>query len=342
MVAFSDDPSSSFSTSIIYHEKTSQIGKRAEITAGPSPSEQDRHDSYFRDDLRFGHVLYRLPRGFMKRNPIPTEPENETSIHESMMPEPEITTPVLKKPSNDTRSTPPANATVTPVVNEWKHEKASIAASSIFSVVALAALIFLGVTLVKKFRRRQRRKREGDDGSLEEKRRKRVNMMFSNCARSYMVEEQKDGKVVRVVCTGQNKPRASLHRASIIDGSIDKIKSAFSIKAEANQHMEELDDSTSTTGRRGSIPKQPVVVSPPLWPFLSRTAVPASRRGSMTPSEINGLPIEMPYTPARSSTLVSPELVADTEADITPCQSYRRSLLRLPSIRQSMSPLVNF
>lgn len=218
------------------------------------------------------------------------------------------------------------------LVKDWKYEKGSIAASSIFSAVALAALILLTVTLVKKFRRRQRRKREGDNDPLEEARRKRESLMFcrNTSARSYMIEEQNDGQIVRVFCTSRNKPRTS-----IVGAPLQNIKSAaMSVKTGASRRFGVLSDADN--GRSGPIAKKIVVVPSPLRSVVSRTAVPGSQDGSTLGTEI-------PHTPATPANLKYPELDQDTtEAELTPSQSFRRSLFRLPSIKPSNSPLFSF
>ncbi|KAL4930157.1 uncharacterized protein BDV17DRAFT_260016 [Aspergillus undulatus] len=334
----------SFRTSIIYPKRTVHSARQGAVeTTDPGRNTSvNSPDSYSHDHSKFTHTVHEL---LAKRD---TKPDNKTSPPE--------------KPTNDTKGEPPTNVTAAPVVKDWRYEKASIAASSIFSAVALAALILLGVMIVKKFKRRQRRKRGGDTDSLDERRRKRESLMFKHASTgSYMVEEAKDGKVVRVVCNSRNKPRNS-----IMGVPLQKISSALSFKKEASRHMKVLKD--SDTGRSGSIAKQPVLVSSPLRSVVSRTAVhdsqatePAMAVEPIKSSESTGIaeparlaqpfepppavetpsPVLVPRTPATSPTIDS-DVNNSTEADITPCNSFRRSIFRLPSIKQSMSPIFKF
>ncbi|KAL4946929.1 hypothetical protein BDW69DRAFT_179449 [Aspergillus filifer] len=328
---------SSFSTSILYDRKTVHAERQEAIeTTDPARNQSGAsHDPYSQDPSRFTHAVHEI---LAKRD---VKPENKTATPE--------------KPSNETSA---GNVTVAPVVKDWRYEKASIAASSIFSAVALAAFALLGVMIVKKFKARQRRKRGGDNDSLDEARRKRESLMFSKhaSAGSYMVEEQKDGKVVRVFCTSRNKPRHP-----IVGVPLQKISSALSFKKEASRHMEGLKD--SDTGRSGSIAKQPVLVSSPLRSVVSRAAVPDNQVAeSAGPAERvqsrqsieQPVPIKPPSplvlsplvevspTPVPSPTMGPSNVHQATEADISPCNSHRKSLFRLPSITKSMSPLFKF
>ncbi|KAL4781022.1 hypothetical protein BJX76DRAFT_360315 [Aspergillus varians] len=340
---------SSFSTSILYDEKTVHSERHEAVETG-GPGRRNHPDnsppSYLQDPSRFPHALHQIAQ----RN---SKPENKTSVP--------------GKPSNDTKGDPALNATAKSLVKDWKYDKASIAASSIFGALAIAALILLCVSMAKKIRRRQRRKREGDLDSLNERRRRRESMMFSKCtsARSYMVEEQKDGKVVRVFCTNHNRPRTST-----IGVPTQKNKSLLRLKPEASCQFDDLN--ASDRGRSGSIPKQIVVVPSPLRTVVSRSAIPDSPPAERTEraeppaaseqtvpptpttsptldfSELDQDTTEtseltVPRTPATSPTLEFPELDQDTtEAELTSCPSHRISLLRLPSIRRSMSPFFGF
>ncbi|KAL4999635.1 hypothetical protein BDV10DRAFT_164698 [Aspergillus recurvatus] len=316
----------SFSTSILYDEKTDT--QEAVETADPGRGDQPDNflDSNSHDRSRYPHAIHEVA----KRDPL-SKPHNKTSSQ--------------GKPSNGTKSQPALNQTASDLVKDWKYEKASIAASSIFAVVALAAIALLGWTIVKKVRARQRRKKGADNDSLDERRARREAMMFSksHSAGSYMVEEEKDGKVIRVFCTSRNKQDTTTPRTSIVGDPLGQINSALSMKAEATRHMQGLDN--SKRGRHGSIPKQIVVVSSPLQPAVSRTAVPdsqifdhAATNGSKKSSELR---TGCPRTPAHS---LASDVGQDreTEAEISSVRSYRRSLLRLPSIKQSISPFCKF
>ncbi|KAL4741466.1 hypothetical protein BDV11DRAFT_183174 [Aspergillus similis] len=321
-----DFRSASFSTSILYDEKTDT--QEAAETADPG---RDHPDGFFdtksNDRSSYPHAVHDIA----KRDPL-SKPNNKTSSQ--------------GKPSNGTKSEPALNQTASgsDLVKDWKYEKASIAASSIFAVVALAAIALLGWTIVKRVRARQRRKKGADNDSLDERRARREAMMFSksHSAGSYMVEEEKDGKVIRVFCTSRNKFRTTTPRTSIVGDPLEQINSALSMKAEATRHMEGLNG--SKRGRRGSIPKQTVVVSSPLQAAVSRTAVPASQVPDPVTdvsSKSSELETECPRTPAQSlATDVDPD--RETEAEISSVRSYRRSLLRLPSIKQSISPFCKF
>lgn len=306
--------SSSFRSSILYNEKTAHSVIRQPVQTvnpGRATHSEASRDLYSHDPSRFPHASPDL----FKRSPNP-----EKTNSDPVTPSENKTAPLV------------LNQTEKTLAKDWKYEKGSIAASSIFSAVALAALILLTVMMVKKFRRWQRRKREGDNNALDEARRRRESLMFckNTSARSYMVEEENDGQVVRVFCTSRNKPRAS-----IVGAPVQKLKSAATtIKTGASRHLGVLGDADS--GRSGSIAKQIVVVPSPLRSVVSRTAIPGSQDGPT-------LGTELPHTPAAPADLRYPELDQDTtEAEVTPSQSFRRSLFRLPSIKPSNSPLFSF
>ncbi|KAL5045725.1 hypothetical protein BDW71DRAFT_74144 [Aspergillus fruticulosus] len=316
----------SFSTSILYDEKTNT----QEAVETADPGRGDQPDSFLDSD---SHDRSRYPQAIheiVKRDPL-SKPHNKTSAQGNS--------------SNGTKPEPALNQTAGDLVKDWKYEKASIAASSIFAVVALAAIALLGWTIVKKIRARQRRKKGADNDSLDERRARREAMMFSKChsAGSYMVEEEKDGKVIRVFCTSRNKLGTTTPRSSIVGGPLGQINSALSMKAEATRHMEGLGN--SKRGRHGSIPKQIVVVSSPLQQAVSRTAVPDSQIPDLAATNVGGKSREIgaacPRTPVHS---LASEVDQDreTEAEISSIRSYRRSLLRLPSIKQSISPFCKF
>ncbi|RDW76358.1 uncharacterized protein DSM5745_06350 [Aspergillus mulundensis] len=311
----------SFSTSVLYDERSDS--QEAVETADPGSGNHlsISLDSASNDPSKYPHAIHEVA----KRDP-PSKPNNSKPSGQG-------------KQSNGTKPDPVINQTATPVVKDWKHEKASVAASSIFAVVALAALVLLSWTIVKKIRARQRRKKGVDNDSLDERRARREAMMFSKChsAGSYMVEEEKDGKVIRVFCTSRNKLCTISPRTSTGQLPLEQINSALSMKAEATRHMEDL--GITQRGRRGSIPKQIVVVSSPLQPAVSRTAVPqvSEPAEAHMASISNELEAECPRTPAHSPTSTLDQ--ESEEAEISPRHSFRKSLLRLPSITQTMSPL---
>ncbi|KAL4905831.1 hypothetical protein BDW74DRAFT_177530 [Aspergillus multicolor] len=315
------DADTSFSTSILHDGRTDS--QEAVETADPGSENHllNALDSTSNDPLKYPHAIHEV----VKRDP-PSNPSNNKPSGQG-------------KQSNGTKSNPLLNQTATPVIKDWKHEKASVAASSIFAVVALAALILLSWTIFKKIRARQRRKKGVDNDSLDERRARREAMMFSKChsAGSYMVEEEKDGKVIRVFCTSRNKLCTITPRTSTGQLPLEQINSALSMKAEATRHMEDL--GITQRGRRGSIPKQIVVVSSPLEPAVSRTAVPqvSEPAEAHITRKSNDLGAEDPRTPAHSPTSLM-SLETD-EPEVSPCHSYRNSLLRLPSIKRTMSPL---
>ncbi|KAL6239773.1 hypothetical protein BDW75DRAFT_236034 [Aspergillus navahoensis] len=296
-------------------------------TADPGRGDQpdNIHDPNSLDRSRYSHAIHEIA----KRDPL-SKPHNRTSGQ--------------GKPSNGTKSVTALNQTASDLVKDWKYEKASIAASSIFAVVALAAIALLGWTIVKKVRARQRRK-GADNDSLDERRARREAIMFSksHSAGSYMVEEEKDGKVIRVFCTSRNKLGTTTPRTSIVGDPLEQINSALSMKAEATRHMEGLDN--SKRGRHGSIAKQIVVVSSPLRPTVSRTAVPDSQIPDPATMNVSSKSSELgadcPRTPTHS--LASDvDQDRETEAELSSVRSYRRSLLRLPSIKQTISPFCKF
>ncbi|KAL4913591.1 hypothetical protein BDW62DRAFT_160433 [Aspergillus aurantiobrunneus] len=300
-------------TSILHDEKTVySVMQEAVETAGAGQENhpENPHDSYSREKSRFSHAIHKIPKRTLK-------PGDKTSADKNHRKGGSALNKALKSP-----------------VKDWKYEKASIAASSVFSAVTLVALILLGVVIVKKYRKRQREKKQGHRNSLDERRRRRESIMFSKTSSSgsYMVEEQKDGKIVRVFCTNTNRPRAATVGASPRNTN----SVALGKKEEAPSPLKGLDDYDE--GRSGSISRQIVVVSSPLRAVVSRTAVTDSQLAEPSaPTEPT-----VPFTPAPSPAVVYPELEQDTEAEISSRQSYRRSFFRLPSIRQSISPLWEF
>ncbi|KAL4976740.1 hypothetical protein BDW66DRAFT_159376 [Aspergillus desertorum] len=321
-----DSRSASFSTSILYDEKTDT----QEAVEPAEPGRVDHPDNFLDSDSddrsRYPHAIHEIA----KRDPLP-KPHNRTFGQ--------------GKQSNGTKSEAALNQAASNSVNDWKSEKASIAASTIFVVVALAAIALLGWTIFKRIRARQRRRKGADDDSLDERKARREAMMFSrsHSAGSYMVEEEKDGKVIRVFYTSRNKLGTNTTHTPIAGGPLEQIKPALSMKAEATRHMEGL--GKSKRGRHGSIPKEIVVVSSPLQSAVSRTAVPGTQKpgpaatNMSTKSSEHGF--ECPRTPAHS--LASDvDQDRETELEVASVRSYRRSLLRLPSIKESISPFCKF
>ncbi|KAL4868334.1 hypothetical protein BDV12DRAFT_197377 [Aspergillus spectabilis] len=290
--------------------------QEAARTADPGQHRQSNTgESYVHNYAKFPHSIHE----FAKRTP-----KTEHKPH------------VPGRSSNSTKTHHVANKTSKALIQKWTYEKASIAASSIFGAVAVGAIIFLIIVLVKKFRRRRRRKKEGNRDSLDEKRRQRENMMFSksHSAREYLVE-QKDGRVIRVQCTS-NRHRDSLlpecwpgrNLVGIPKQSISSI--TRNPQADTAPHLEPLNSSDS--GRSGSIPKRIVIVTPPLQPVTSRKAVPDSYLAEASEK------LEL----TTSSALEPLDSYEETELDVTPTPSFRLSMFRLPSIRQSFSPLFPF
>ncbi|KAI9376766.1 hypothetical protein BJX61DRAFT_1245 [Aspergillus egyptiacus] len=311
----------SFSTSIIYNEKTATPKKQqASQTVIPSQEvhSEGLRDSYLQDYARFPHSIHE----FAKRK---LNPENKTSL--------------ITKPSNGSRTAVQSalNETAKASAYEWSYDKASVAASSIFGAIAAAAVVFLVVLCIKKFRRRQKRKREGDWDPLEEKRRKREAMMFSkNTSDEYLVE-QRNGAVTRVLCTGRTM--LSKLTSNNSGGPVTKTNSVPpDMRAKIARHLEDLNQTHS--GRSGSLPKQTVIVTSPLQSVSSHTAVP----GTEPTSPVLPLALDKPAekTEATISETLEPQLSGRSETEITRRDSYRLSLFRLPSIKQTMSPLFQF
>ncbi|KAL5341791.1 hypothetical protein BJX70DRAFT_395520 [Aspergillus crustosus] len=212
-------------------------------TAGPGQDAwSNPQESYVHNYAKFPHSIHE----FAKRTP---KTEHKPSVPGRL--------------SNHTKSHHSVNKTSKALVQKWTYEKASIAASSIFGAVAVGAIIFLCIVLVKKFRRRRRRRKEGNSELLDEKRRQRENMMFSKSqsAREYMVE-QKDGRVIRVQCTSHR------HQNSLVqdfwpapNGVGTPLRSASSFastQADTIPHLDSLNEFDShrypESSRRGYSP----------------------------------------------------------------------------------------
>ncbi|KAL3458781.1 hypothetical protein BJX64DRAFT_265875 [Aspergillus heterothallicus] len=197
------------------------------------------------------------------------------------------------------------------------------------------------VLCVKRYRKRRRRKKMGDKDfkEAEERKKKRESQMFSrDLPCTYLIEQNRNGAVTRVLCTGGRSPGSS--KVGIPLENVSSIQPE--IRVEATCHLEELRNSHS--GRSGSIPQQVVIVSPPLEPVVSRAAVPDTQTAEVTE------PIKQDQRPESSksskttvsSTLEPMDLDQSTTSSTNSSNSRRLSLFRLPEIRQSMSPLFHF
>ncbi|KAL2825368.1 hypothetical protein BJY01DRAFT_262628 [Aspergillus pseudoustus] len=316
-------PFTSFSTSILYggHRVSSvqQAAQTADAGRGNYSEIPCLPDS--QGCSRFPHYLHEFARRDIK-------PENKTAIP--------------GRPVNDTQSgnstlaKPPQSS-----ATQWSTHKASIAASAFFAAFATAAIIFMTVLCVKRYRKRRRRKKLGDKDFIEaeEKKRERENQMFcKDFPRTYVIEQNRNGAVTRVLCTRNTSPGSSTE--GIPWESVGAIQP--DMRDEATLQLADL--SSTHSGRSGSIPQPVVIVSPPLELVVSRAAVPDTQA-----TEANE-PVEhdqQPESSKSSDTTVSPilepmELNKSTTSSTTSSSSRRISLLRLPEIRQSMSPLFHF
>ncbi|KAL2832081.1 hypothetical protein BDW59DRAFT_115210 [Aspergillus cavernicola] len=314
----------SFSTTILYNEETvPSVIQPAEETADPNqgnPSDGLRN-SYFHSCSKFSHSIHELAKRKAK---------------------PEIKTPMPWKASNSSKTEehPATNKTSKSSVPDGGFETAYIAASSIFGALAAGAVVFLMILLVKKFRRRRRRKKEGYGDPPDEKRWRREALMFCKDPSGEYLVEQKNGAVTRVLCTNKSARISKFNSSSSGSLLVPTSRPPLDTRAKVARHMEELSDSHS--GRSGSIPKQAVLVSSPLRAVVSRTAVPDSELIS---------PINLKEPPEKLEAITSPNLESmhmDEQIEIEPTpsnshrNSFRSSIFRLPSIRQSMSPLFHF
>ncbi|PTU22488.1 hypothetical protein P175DRAFT_0529548 [Aspergillus ochraceoroseus IBT 24754] len=215
--------------------------------------------------------------------------------------------------------------------SNWSYRTGSIVAASIFTAITAAAILFLVVLFIQRLRRRWRQNssirdsRGSNTNSTMEKRRKRENLMFSeNSSRTYVVE-QNNGSVTRVVCATPHgssstpTPDTTPTRDTIATTTLDETNSSpVNIKFEAASPLDALN--SSRKGRSGSIPKPIVIVSPPLEPVVSRSAVPI---------------LQSTEAPAPSAT----EPV-HTEQPVETSNSSR--FLRLPSLKKTVSPFFRF
>jgi hypothetical protein len=270
------------------------------------------------DCSRFPHYLHEFAKHDVK-------PENKTAVTGGSVND--------TKAGNSTLAKPPKSP-----ATQWSTDKASIAASTLFAAFATTAFIFMIVLCVKRYRKRWRRKKMGNADLIaaEEKKRKRESQMFCrNQPRTYVIEQNRNGEVTRVLCTGNRSPG--------IGSPLETVSSIQpDMRIEATRHLAELCNTNS--GRSGSIPQPVVIVSPPLEPVISRAAVHSTqatettesidqdhRTGSSKSSETTVSPILEPTEPKQSTTDSS-----------TSSGTRRMSLFRLPPIRQSMSPLFRF
>ncbi|KAL3473798.1 hypothetical protein BJX99DRAFT_233061 [Aspergillus californicus] len=305
---------SSFSTAILYNEQTvpSEI-RQAARTADPYREilSDGLRDSYFYSYSKFSQSIHE----FAKRK---SKPENKT--------------PASGTPSNSSNMA--ANKTSKALGSSKKHfDTASIAASSVFGAISVAAIAFLLILLVKKFRKRQLRKRGGIVDPMEEERRKRAALMFCKSTPREYVIEQEDGEVTRVLCTSNNACIHKFSSNSVTSNPLSLLahtNSARDMESEPVYHLEQL--SRTSTTLSGSVAKQIVVVSSPLRSVVSRSAISGSE-----PDEL-----DEKLEPLPSSTVCSTQAEEHTEVTASPVNSFRRSLLRLPSIRQSLSPIFRF
>ncbi|KAB8278190.1 hypothetical protein BDV30DRAFT_204214 [Aspergillus minisclerotigenes] len=227
------------------------------------------------------------------------------------------------------------------LVPHWSYEKNSLAAACVFSGITVLGIIFLSVLTVRKIRRSwKRHKREKQDYAafknrievnknnrdlnacfITESKSSRESMMYSrdNSPSGGYVVEQTGGSVTRVYREGNN---VSSHTFDSIGASPEKRSPPREIK---RTPVGRADSRTpSGKGRAGLIPRPIVVVPSPLRHVSSQKATPV-----MQPTSPSTLDSEQSLMPPASAHDTKP--VGRT--------SSRNSLLRLPSIKKSISPL---
>ncbi|CEN62275.1 hypothetical protein ASPCAL08913 [Aspergillus calidoustus] len=313
-------PFSSFSTSILYGgDGVSSVQQAAQTADADRGNYSDiACHSNSQDCSRFPHCVHE----FAKRD---VKPENKTAVAVGSVNDTNAGNATLAKP-------PKSPAT------QWSTDKASIAASTLFAAFATTAVIFMTVLCIKRYRKRRRRKKLGNADLIaaEEKKRKRESLMFCrDQPRTYVIEQNRNGEVTRVRCTGNTSPGAGSPLESVSSIQPD-------MRIEATRHLAELYNTNS--GRSGSIPQPVVIISPPLEPVVSRAAVPSTQ----TTESIESIDQDRQTGSSKfSETTVSPKLEPteskqSTTGSSTSNGTRRMSLLRLPPIRQSMSPLFRF
>ncbi|KAE8359027.1 hypothetical protein BDV27DRAFT_168937 [Aspergillus caelatus] len=240
-----------------------------------------------------------------------------------------------------TEESPRPTTTHNNLVPHWNYQKNSLAVACVLGAITVLGIIFLSVFTVRKIRRSwKRHKREKKDYDafkhrilvnksnrnsnacfITESKSSRESMMYSrdNAPSGGYVVEQTGGSVTRVYCEGNN---VSSQTFDSIGASPDKRSPPYENKRTLGGRADSR--TPSGKGRAGSIPRPIVVVPSPLRHVSSQKATPVLQPTS-------------PSTPDSEQLSVSPASPQDTEPVGRP--SSRNSLLRLPSIKKSISPL---
>ncbi|KAE8157739.1 hypothetical protein BDV40DRAFT_42180 [Aspergillus tamarii] len=282
-------------------------------------------------------IQYQLPDNYkvLKRIPTLTTIDKPTKT---------IKTPSTRMDKLLKRSveeSPRPTTTHRNLVPHWSYQKNSLAVACVFSAITVLGIIFLSVVAVRKIRRSwKRHKREKKDYAafkhqidvnksnrnsnacfITESKPSRESMMYSrdNSPSGGYVVEQIEGSVTRVYREGNN---VSSQTFDSIGASPEKMSPPCENKRTLGGRADSR--TPSGKGRAGSIPRPIVVVPSPLRHVSSQKATPV-----MQPTS--------PSTPDSEQPPVSPASPQDTEP--VGRASNRNSLLRLPSIKKSISPL---
>ncbi|KAE8152295.1 hypothetical protein BDV25DRAFT_151283 [Aspergillus avenaceus] len=244
----------------------------------------------------------------------------------------------MRSDKDPPKPTPTSNS----LIPYWSYEKSALAAACIFSAFALAGFIFIIVLAARKIRRSwKRHKREKNDysefrhrielnydegdsslGFVPECKSNRESLMYSHGdsqALGYVVEQEGDS-VTRVY---RESNMVSSQTFDSIGAPLKKGNSARKSKQISDLRTDAR--TPSGKGRAGSIPRPIVVVPSPLKHVSSLKATPGS-----PPTDTN--------SPGSANSSVSAASQGETKthrADPTK----RFSLLRLPSIKLSKSPM---
>ncbi|KAE8135492.1 hypothetical protein BDV38DRAFT_284925 [Aspergillus pseudotamarii] len=280
---------------------------------------------------------YQLPDNYKVLKRIPTLTTIDKPTKTIKTPSTRIDE-LLKRSAEDS---PRPTTTHNNLVPHWSYQKNSLAVACVLSAITVLAIIFLSVLTVRKIRRSwKRHKRERKDYDafkhrtdvnksnrnsnaccITKSKSSRESMMYSrdNSPSGGYVVEQTGGSVTRVYREGNNVSSQTFD-------SIGASPEQRSPPCENKRTLGGRADSRTPSGkgRAGSIPRPIVVVPSPLRHVSSQKATPVMQStSSSTPDS------EQP--PVSPASLQDPEPAGRT--------SNRNSLLRLPSIKKSISPL---
>lgn len=284
--------------------------------------------------------------------PTPTAPDSSEATKEPESNDPSVPTitptaagesiptasshgAILSSPSsNITYTTEPPKSTSKSLIPHWSYKKSSIAAASIFTSIALAALIFLVVVYIRRLKRVWRRRK------LE--RQKRIASAYSSIP---LTEDLNPTHSDPKILTETKSDRDSLMFSSRSRSRSPSMAFKFdddrarAVIAPVNLATldRQYDPHLLSSQRRESLAKPIVVVRPPLNPI-----VPMSARTASISDERVALHNPHVVPRAAQNQRRGDEMRRSTESGASSRSAESNRLTLLPSIQRSSSPIFRF